>query len=357
MNLSHIPTLSTQTHAASSASLPPPTPEVHTLDELHREFLERESLENPDVVVPMRALRLTDVGTLAVPGLGAFAFTDWSKHQLSSIVGVRWDRWFARMNAEEQSTEVNKRLWSNGGSLRVRTSAHALVTNGTEGTLNALVSPTFTPLPDAQMLGLLAELLRTVEPSLRVLRHAFTDKTTTYVLGVGAPFRPGDDHDVGDIWGGLTVRNSGVGFAAAMILASFERLLCKNGMTAPVPGARLLRRAHRSFDLGKLRELLAERLRELPGKLGRAGEVLVAAHRERVDEARPAFQALLRLARMPLRLLPQLEAAYEAEPRLQGTRFGISQAATRAAQDLSPEERFELEQAAGDWIANPTRRH
>lgn len=326
-------------------------PKPGTLEHLRDEFARRESFENPDVTVPTRALRITESGTLAVSGLGgAFAFTDWSRRQLASIVGVRWDRWFARMNPGEQAEEVNKRLWSSEQKLKIRTSRSGSP-NGVAGVVNALVSPTFTPLPDSQVLDLVHEALAPVEPTLRVVRHFVTDRTTSFVVGIGKPFRPGDDKDVGDIWGCLYVRNSGVGFAAVSFIASLTRLLCKNGMVAPIPDASLLHRAHRSFDLEKLRKLLGERLRELPGRLADAGRVLVASRRERVVDARAALEEILKTAHLPRKLVPELERAFEAEPTLKGSAFGISQAATRAAQAMSPEDRFELERAAGYWLA------
>jgi hypothetical protein len=196
------------------------------------------------------------------------------------------------MTPGEQAEEVNKRLWSSDAKLKVRTSRSGSP-NGVSGVVNALVSQTFTPLPDTQVLDLLEEAIRPVEPELQVVRHFVTDRTTSYVIGVGTPFCPDDDKEVGDIWGCLSVRNSGVGYAAACLIASLVRLFCKNGMTCPIPDALVFRRAHRSFDLDKLRELLGERLRELPGRLADAGRGLVASRQERVVDPKPAFEEIL----------------------------------------------------------------
>jgi hypothetical protein len=319
------------------------------------EFQRQEALEYPDAVVSMKELWFLNEGTLALPKHdGSFAFNDWSKRQLATLLGFTWDRWFGRMDPPDQAAEINKRLWSSTSSLKVRT-ARLAKPNGTAGVVRALVSPTFSPLPDSQLLGLLKIALEPVETELRIVRSQVTERSATYVVGIGRPFRPGDDHEVGDIWGGLTIRNSGVGFAAAVVIASFTRLLCKNGMTAPVPDAILFRRAHRSFDLERLRDTLIDRLRELPGKLADGACALVASRTSRTDDPRPAFLEILRAARLPRKLLPELEHAYEAEPRLRGSAFGVSQAVTRAAQGRPAEDRFELERAAGDYIANLVR--
>ena len=338
------------------AVLPAETESHRSLEELAREFEERESLELPDAVVPMRRLRFLDDGTLGVPGKdGAFALNDWSKRQLAAIVGVRWDRWFANASPEDQAVEVNRRLWSSTNSLKLRTARLATKPNGVAGVVRAIVSPTFTPLPDSGLLRLLRTALEPVDPDVRIIRSHVTEGSTGFVVSVGRAFRPGDDHDVGDLWGGLTIRNSGVGFAAAVIVASFTRLLCKNGMTAPIPDAVLLRRAHRAFDFDKLRDTLVERLSTLPGKLANAGRALFASRRLRVEDQSQAFLEMLRAAHLPRKLLSELERAYDAEPATRGTAFGVSQAVTRAAQDRPPEERFDLERAAGAYIAHLSR--
>ena len=49
------------------------------------------------------------------------------------------------------------------------------------------------------------------------------------------------------MWGGILVRNSGVGFASLLMTLHLTRLVCKNGMTAPLPDALLLKRRHRAL--------------------------------------------------------------------------------------------------------------
>ena len=327
-------------------------------DDLLREFEERESLENPDAVVPMKALRLTVDGTLALPEFGmrdAFTFTPWAKAQLANIVGVRWDRWFAKKNSTDQAREVNSRLMESEQLLRVRTNRVVSDPGRAQGTVTALLSASYTPLPDTAVLRLLMTALREVEPELRVAYAASTDRSTSYMVVLGRPFRPNDDHQVGDIWGGISVRNSGVGFASFRVFAGLLRLICKNGMTAPVEGALLLKRAHRSFDLSKLAETLAKRLEGLPGRLALAGRVLSDSRHALVPAPGEAFVAILRAARLPVKLAVQIAEAYDEEPSLKGTAFGVAQAATRAAQTMSAEMRFELERAAGEYLTEFSR--
>jgi hypothetical protein len=58
---------------------------------------------------------------------------------------------------------------------------------------------------------------------------------------------------------------------------------------------------------------------------------------------------LLADADLPARHAPAILDAYRHEPLPNA--FGISQAATLAAQSFTPEDRLELEQAAGNYLA------
>jgi len=121
-------------------------------------------------------------------------------------------------------------------------------------------------------------------------------------------------------------------------------------MTAPLPDAIALKQIHRAVDPERLQQrlLLAIGIADLPGKLSAGVRALADARTQPVEDPPAEFRELLRAARLPARLLPQLQAAYEREP--EPSKFGISQAATRASQQLSPEQRFELDRAAGAYL-------
>jgi len=330
-----------------------PAPAVHagSLRDLAEQFEAIEARENPDAVLELKELRMTAEGTLAVPGLGAFAPTDWSRRQLSFLLGIRWDRWFASTSPEEQADEINRRLGRRSMRVRLRT-AQAEDDTASVGVLRALVSPTFSPVSDTMLARTLVELLEPADSRLATAQVHVTDRTVSYIVRVGEPFRAkGDSHHiVGDVWGGLLVRNSGVGYASLVVSLHLERLLCLNGMTAPLPDAICLKQIHRGVDPERLsqRLYLTTGISDLPGKLSAGVRALNEARTMPVEDPPAELGELLRSARLPMRLLPQLHAAYDREP--EPTKFGVSQAATRASQQLSPEQRFELDRAAGAYL-------
>jgi hypothetical protein len=325
---------------------------ARTLHDLRRVFEAEEAREHPDVTLPLAKLRLTGEDLLRIPGRGDVVFNDWSRRQCASLVGLRWDRWFENATPSERAEELNRRFQRAQGQVRLRTmdladserSDHP----GADGLLRAFVSPGYTPVRDSEVATALATALTPVDPELRIIRFDQTDRTASYVVAVGKPYQIGGPGDVGDVWGGLLVRNSGVGFASLLLSLHLTRLVCKNGMTAPLPDALLLRRRHRGLAGGKLAGLLAERMFELPGQLHVGAEALRAAAGRAITNAEHAVRSFLDRFDLPARHLRPILDAFAHEPHLSA--FGISQAVTLAAQQVSPEERLDLETAAGMYL-------
>ncbi|MFI5299338.1 MAG: hypothetical protein ACHREM_14685 [Polyangiales bacterium] len=329
---------------APSAVTPPP----RTLATLVEQFEERESYENPDLIVRVSSLRLDPVEELLiVPTLGAFRFTDWSRHQLALLVGLKWDRWVENASPSEKAEELNRRFARATGDVRVRTrrddnSEHA-------GVVTALVSPGYSPVRDSEMAKRLFASLSAVDQEQSLVRVDVTDRSTSYVVRVGEPYRVGGPGEVGDLWGCLLVRNSGVGFASLLVTLSLYRLMCRNGMFAPLPDAVLIRRRHRALSPDKLDHILVERLRDMPGKLAAGADILLASRARRLDDVPLAVRRVLEAHHLPVKLVPAILAAYDREPH--ASAFGLTQALTLAAQSETPEIRVELERAAGEYLA------
>jgi hypothetical protein len=209
------------------------------------------------------------------------------------------------------------------------------------------VTPSYATIPDAVVAQAILEQLP--GENLMIVRHAATDRTTSYVVRVGATLRLGGPGRVGDVTGGVLVRNSDVGYASLVVAAHLVRVVCSNGMTV-AEDRPIVHRAHRCFDLGALKQALSAGLQDLPSRLLRAGRALELSAHHGVGDVEAALVAVLRSARLPLRFLPVLVAAYRREPH--PSVFGISQAVTLGAQDstVSAEERVALETAAGEYI-------
>ncbi len=116
-----------------------------------------------------------------------------------------------------------------------------------------------------------------------------------------------------------------------------------------MPDAVLLRKRHRHLDGAKIDAILIEKFAALPGQLRRGAELLAESRSRRVDDVSIAIRQILEARRLPVKLLATILAAYDRERH--ASAFGVAQALTLAAQDMSPEVRLDLERAAGEFVA------
>lgn len=78
-----------------------------TLQELHTILKDRESKELPDKVIPMSELTVDDDLNIVIPGEGSYQMNSWARSQLSSLLGLKFDRWFENTSREEKAFELN----------------------------------------------------------------------------------------------------------------------------------------------------------------------------------------------------------------------------------------------------------
>ena len=328
-----------------------PTPPIR-LSGLIQQFESSAELLNADVVLPVRELSMSEAGTIIVPSRGSFAMSAWARKQLATRVGVVFDRWFEGIDPRLRAGEINRRLARDPGMVRIKSST-AGANGSSDGTLRGFVSPSYATIEDHLVAEALLEELGPSDPE--VLRQAVTDCTTTYVVQVGAPLHLTGPAHVGEVRGGVMVRNSDVGFASLLISAHLTRCVCSNGMVV-TEDTTILHRAHRRIDMTALREKLAGGLKGLPARIARAGRDLERAGHHPVSNVEEALVEILRLARLPLRHLGVMLDAYRHEPH--SSVLGVTQAVTLGAQhpSMSSEDRHALEHAAGVYLRRFSQR-
>jgi hypothetical protein len=195
--------------------------------------------------------------------------------------------------------------------------------------------------------GVVRDALRDVEGHTRLVRHATTDLSTTFVVRVGERLTP--NAEVGDVEGCIYVRNSGVGYARLVVGLFLHRLACKNGLIVSLPGATLVRAIHLRVDPVRIQHRVTLGLRDLPGKLYRGARLMAESTAMEVTNVELEVRDVLREAHLPMRLVAPVMAAYAREPR--PTRFGVASALTLRAQAEPSEVRHDLERAAGIYLA------
>jgi uncharacterized protein DUF932 len=321
--------------------------EAQAFDEVRHDVQRRADLAFPDRVLPLSRLRMTELGTIDVPGVGQLAPTRWSRGQLARMLGIRWDRWFddTLVSPQERADEVNRRLQRNTGDWKVRARRYGPGDVGFgDGVLRAFVGPRYTSIDDVRVFDRFAQVLGSRADAFRFVRVDLTDRSSQYValsgedinLGNGKP----DPHK-----NGILIVNSEVGASALKILEYLFRLVCTNGLVVAVNGQRLFFRVHRKTSDDSIDRDLAYSLALLPERWAHASRALSDARQETVDDPELWIRHLL--AADPI-VRPHTEAAlaaYQQEP--EPNRFGIAQAIARAAQTLAPEDRLLMEHFAG----------
>ncbi len=340
----------TELHLSENSEAPQKPRRPATLHDLEHHFERVEALDNEDAVVPMKALRYTPEGLLEVPDRGRFSLNPWSRSQLASVTGVKFDRWFENATPAERADDMNRRFQRGDVELRVRTrrviDAPDPSAAPADGEVRALVSESYSPIKDSTLARMMIEALAPSDPELKLIRFGETEQTTSFVVQVGKEHRP--DAVVGDLHGGVILMNSGVGAASLRIMAFLQRLVCSNGMCVPAIGGTLFRRTHRGITPDKLRSVLADRLAQLPGTLADGANALRAARGRVVENVEEALRSILNAAHLPLKLLLDILAAHAKEPGKDA--FAVANALTRAAQGYAQELRVDLERAAGVYL-------
>ncbi len=312
-----------------------------------------ERFDRPDVTLNLSDLRVDNFLNIAVPNEGSYSMTPWSRRQIANMLGFKFDRWFENSSNDEKAYELNRRLNRATGQIKLRLTG--LNNNGinSDGTIKAFVSPTYTAISDSLLGSMILHSTQNSDGLIPVIRANLTDKTVSYAIRICDPFKPQTNDSVGDIWGGIFIQNSGVGFASLSINLHLMRLACTNGMTAPVADATLYRRRHIGNPEEDLWSNITQILQNIPDKLCLAVRNLRQAQNIKVFDAKQAIEAIIKQAHMPKKLVEPFLLAYEKEPF--PTAFGITQAVTdyqtHEQLGLIPEDRKQLEDAAAKYIA------
>jgi hypothetical protein len=312
-----------------------------TLPALVEQLAAVEANHLEDVVLPLSSISMTANGTIEIPNRGEHSLSAWSTGQIGSLLGFRWDKFFAKASPIQRQDEINRRLRRAHEVVKLRTAG-----NPGLPVVRAVVSPSYQPIPDTEVAEIVVRSMATMNTDLLVSRVDVSDRSTSYVIQVGEPQKRGGI--VGSIWGGIMVKNSDVGWSALGIVAHLVRLACKNGLRAPLPNAGLLRARHRNVDVVALEANLQEGLKRLPTQLQRAADVLELSAGTEVTNVESEIRDVLRNVGLVRRSMAAVMAAYRREPHRSA--FGISQALTLAAQGASAEDRLLLEETAGRYI-------
>ncbi len=311
-----------------------------------------EASWNPDAVLPVCELSATPRGTMIVPDVGEVVLTDWSRRQLATHLGIRWNKWFQKASAEEAAEEINRRFSRMDQVWKIRT-RKAFPTESISpklGVLGALVSPTYTPIDNSRvMLSLGSALGNSRLSQLRFWKVAFSDRSIHLSVVDRKPVTIGSGTTKEVYFLGFHLRNSPVGFAALSMYVYFLRLACSNGLLVCEGDFRLLYRTHRPVEDGVLLERMNRAFSGIENAWKQGLGFLEAARTHRINGASETVAEVLRQT-------PGLMAYRRAvtselmSSNVFPTMYDLIQALTHTAKQIRPDLRFEMERLAGKLL-------
>jgi hypothetical protein len=348
ISLAHSFALDTAALTDAPASNDPPASPVkgRAFSSVFADVMQRADAALPDRVVHVADLRFTTEGRVALPGGAEYALNPWSQRQLASLVGVRWDKWFAASTPAERAEEVTRRLSRQPGELKVR--AWRDDTGAAQGIARAFLAPTFTPIDDRRIFERMHAMMRGLVDEYRFTSVVFTDATTHYTAAHVEAF----DLDGDLLHPGWHLRNSEVGASALSLDDHWLRLVCQNGLMVRVGGKRSLYRTHRAIEDDALAAALVIAVGRLPERWQTTFAWMQSAKALPVAHPDDAVAAILGdSADVPKALVEEAQRVVLRDGDL--TRFGVVQAITLVAhtKNTDPDARFAMERLAGDYLA------
>ena len=142
---------------------------------------------------------------------------------------------------------------------KLRCDRRGRVTQGRE-TVRGVVSERYVPFDNVDLLRALAPIVEERELVVKGLRQDdghFNLRLTTHVP-MFLPEQDWTDPEGSDIYGGYVVRNSEIRLAAVSIAAMVYRLICSNGLIAPVGDRSVFRQIHYGKPAERVRAILPE---------------------------------------------------------------------------------------------------
>lgn len=336
--------------APPPAPPPPPPPPTsvrgRSFADVYQSVMQRSGEMLPDQVVHVADLRMTPEGNITLPGALCYRINDHAKRQISSLLGLRWDRWFSSASGEERAEEVNRRFQRTPGEKKIR--AWVDRDGAADGVARAFLAPTFTPIDDARVLERMHTMMKGLMDEYRFTSVVFTDSTTHYTAVHTEAF----DLDGDLLHPGFHLRNSEVGASALSLDDHWMRLVCLNGLMVRVGGKRALYRTHRAIEDDQLAAALVIAVGRLPERWATSFAWMQSAKRIIVPHPDDAVAAILGdSAEVPKALLEEAQRVVLRDGDL--TRFGVVQAITLVAHQTNkdPDVRFAMERLAGDYLA------
>lgn len=317
-------------------------------------------------VVDLSKMRFMSAGSVFVPGFGLLELNEWSKRQLGSELGVRWDKFFASTPTDRIQRAVMDHLASREAPLLQKIIARSFDVKETpkfstsDGVLRAFVGPRYTDITDARIFNRMQEAIGPDLDEMHFKMVSFKPNASHFFLTYNDPF---DAVHAGKVpmaegehyYFGIRLKNSEVGGGAFSGAPWFVKFICSNGMIVGVEDGPLLYRTHRHIEDENLDGMIREMFQQLPDRKRQITEEATRLHEVVVPNPLEHLTHFLR--GQPKTIVEAASEAWKQEGEPDNA-FGIAQSISRVAMAMRKDRdrQIELEKLAGKYIHEAIKR-
>lgn len=191
--------------------------EGKNLKELAEEIM-RQSEQKKDFIIPMQKMSVKDDLNLDVEGIGSFSINDHAHRQIGSRVGIP-AKYYDRMKHDAPALlagNINHWFANEPKTNMVRT---------LDGRARAFLSNSYRPIDNDQVANMALTVMKDME--INILSSELTERRL-YLKGVFPKLE--DEVKVGDpVQAGIVISNSEIGLGSASVQLLIYRLVCLNG--------------------------------------------------------------------------------------------------------------------------------
>lgn len=345
----------------SQLSLAEEAPEIQTqsFDDVYNavETLDKLRIPSPPEVKTLGDLRFESASVVEVPSIGRLHLTDWTQRRLGSMIGVKWHKFFDPMDPDIVSAAIHSHvegLGSSSPNIRLVSRElmdHEVVEHGTDSLLRGVVSPSYSEFRDIQAL----DRLRTVMGDLLDTEWAFSsvsliDDSSHFNMIFTEPFRLIDGSDD---WAyvGMRLRNSEVGAHSWTGSVRVLRIVCVNGMMAPLAEGHHFRFIHKGLKLERIDGSIEEALDQCYGVVSTLPQLMQRLLEARLSKPHEQLQSFMERAGLSIAMREAVLQAYDTEEMEDHTAYRAVQAITSLSPMLrnNPNRQQHLEQIASNF--------
>jgi len=315
------------------------------------------SERNEDVMVKGSDFQFLPNGTVKLPDLGIFSFTDWSFSQLCTKLKVPTD--FAKRSPKGEGAASRKCIldhWKERTMddktwlFRVKLNKDKDEESGSVGRVRAVLSDKYSIYDNLDFVNLLSPIIK--REKMVIQMGNVTDQSfhmrALYEETVNV--KPAKDAKVGDVHSvGVHFANSEVGSRNISGDFCVFRLVCTNGMIGSPEHEHLFYKRHINLEKHEMHNVVIAGMEQSQMvKMGAIDQLEESAKKKIVSVPEELRRYLTGQPKMSNEILDKCVKAYETEPFQ--SKYGVIQAMTRAAQGLPIEQRVSLEELAGRYL-------